>query len=306
MRRAWECFREGELGLRPQHSAPPGAYLEAAACACCRNDKTGERRANSPRALRLSVCLSDARSTPAVGSTRALLLPERRYLAYGPTAIAPCRGAAGESRIAARPIAAVLADRPTILVLLAIQVYPALYTVWLSLQEREPAGWDVRRLQELRTPFGHGSCFLAESVGQFDYLSCWLCQLLTMTLGFIVALLLNRRLRFSGFYITLLFIPWIIANIIAGLVFRLLVIPDYGLLSGILQNPAIFPPDGLSVLTAVAATTRRFGTFFPFPPAPAMTFLILASAWRGAAVYYAVITGRHADGLPTRSSKAAA
>ena len=99
-----------------------------------------------------------------------------------------------------------------------------------------------------------------------------------MAAGFIIALLLNRKLRLSGFYITLLFIPWIIADIIAGLVFRLLVIPDYGLLSGVLQNPDLFPPKGLSVLTAVPPQSW-FGDF-PFPPAPAMIFLILASSWR--------------------------
>jgi multiple sugar transport system permease protein len=90
--------------------------------------------------------------------------------------------------------------------------------------------------------------------------------------------LLNRKLRLSGLYITLLFIPWIIADIIVGIVFRLLVIPDYGLLTGFLGNPAIFPPDGLSVLTAVPP--QPWLGDFPFPPAPAMTYLILASAWR--------------------------
>ena len=32
---------------------------------------------------------------------------------------------------------------PTIIVLLVVQVYPALYTGWLSLQEREPTGMDI-------------------------------------------------------------------------------------------------------------------------------------------------------------------
>lgn len=164
---------------------------------------------------------------------------------------------------------------PTVIVLLAIQVYPALYTVWLSLQEREPSGWTFVGFKNFERLLGMG--LFAESVGHSIIFLVGYASL-TMALGFIVALLLNRRLRFSGFYITLLFIPWIIADIIAGLVFRLLVIPDYGLLSGILQNPAIFPPDGLSVLTAVPPRPW-FGTF-PFPPAPAMTFLILASAWR--------------------------
>jgi ABC-type sugar transport system permease subunit len=62
------------------------------------------------------------------------------------------------------------------------------------------------------------------------------------------------------------------------LIFRLMVVPDYGLLSGFLQNPNIFPPDGLSILTAVPP--QSWIGDFPFPPAAAMVYLIMASAWR--------------------------
>ena len=103
-------------------------------------------------------------------------------------------------------------------------------------------------------------------------------QWLHLYLDFIIAQLLKQNVRLSGLYVTLLFIPWIIADVIAGLVFRLLVTPDYGLLSGILQNPQIFPPDGISVLTA-SRPAAWFGSF-PFPPSPAMIFLILAASWR--------------------------
>ncbi|NOZ50227.1 MAG: sugar ABC transporter permease [Chloroflexi bacterium] len=164
---------------------------------------------------------------------------------------------------------------PTVLVLLVVQVYPAVYTLWLSLHEREPQGWFYVGLKNYNRLF-HTSLF-SESVGHtlvflLGYVG------LTMAAGFCVALLLSRNVRFSGLYITLLFIPWIIADIIAGLVFRLLVVPDYGLLSGILQNPSLFLPHGLSVLTAVRPQPW-FGQF-PFPPAPAMLYLILASSWR--------------------------
>ncbi len=164
---------------------------------------------------------------------------------------------------------------PTVLILLAIQVYPALYTIVLSFQEREPAGWQyvgLRNFERLlvSTQFGqsigHTVIFLVGYAG------------LTLSLGFIIALLLNRKSGLSGVYITILFIPWILADIIVGVVFRLLVLPDYGLFAGILQNPSYFPPDGLSVLTTDAAKPW-FGNF-PFPPSPAMFYLILASAWR--------------------------
>ncbi|RME84296.1 MAG: sugar ABC transporter permease [Caldilineae bacterium] len=164
---------------------------------------------------------------------------------------------------------------PTIVVLLAIQVYPAIYTIWLSLQKRTPQGWEYVGLDNFRRLFGMG--LFDESVGHTIVFLVGYAGL-TLILGFFIALLLNRNLRFSGLYITLLFIPWIIADIITGMVFRLLVVPDYGLLSGILQNPDIFPPNGLSILTAVRPPSW-FGNF-PFPPAPAMIYLILASSWR--------------------------
>lgn len=164
---------------------------------------------------------------------------------------------------------------PTILVLLVVQVYPALYTVWLSLHEREPSGWIYVGVENFVRLFNMG--VFDESVGHtIVFLVGYVA--LTMVAAFFTAFLLSRKIRLTGFYITLLFIPWVLAQIIVGLVFRLLVVPDYGLLTGILQNPALFPPDGLSVLTA-SRPQPWFGDF-PFPPSPAMIFLILASTWR--------------------------
>ncbi len=164
---------------------------------------------------------------------------------------------------------------PTIIVLLAIQVYPALYTIWLSLQKREPSGWTFVGFENFVRL--SGTSLFSESVGHTIIFLVGYTAI-TLILAFFIALLLNRNVRLSGLYITLLFIPWIIADLLAGLIFRLLVVPDYGLFAGILQNPSIFPPNGLSILTAVPPSPW-FGDF-PFPPSPAMIFLILASAWR--------------------------
>ncbi len=164
---------------------------------------------------------------------------------------------------------------PTLIVLFAVQVYPALYTVWLSFQERNPTGWEFVGSRNFDRLFNMS--LFGESVGHtIIFLAGYVS--LTMVAGFFIALLLNKNVRLSGLYITLLFIPWTIAQIIAGMVFRLLVVPDYGLFSGILQNPALFPPKGLSVLTA-APPQPWFGDF-PFPPTPALIYLILASSWR--------------------------
>ena len=164
---------------------------------------------------------------------------------------------------------------PTILILLAVQVYPVFYTIALSVQTRRQAGWVYVGLRNFMRLFispdfsdsiGHTVIFL---VGY---------TVLSLVLGFIIALLLNYRTTLTGLYMTLIFIPWILADLIVGVVFRLLVLPDYGLLAGILQNPHLFPPNGLSILTADAPPPWIPG--FPFPPSPALVYLILASVWR--------------------------
>ena len=157
------------------------------------------------------------------------------------TAIAPPRGSDSPKKAKPRrrrnwlPFWLIL---PTVLVLLAIQVYPVFYTLVLSVQQREPAGWEFVGLKNFEVLLG--SRALGESAGHTLIFLVGYASL-TLTLSFFIALLLNRKSRLSGVYITLLFIPWILADIIAGVVFRLLVLPDYGLFSGILQNPALFP-----------------------------------------------------------------
>lgn len=164
---------------------------------------------------------------------------------------------------------------PTLLVILVIQFYPGFYSIVLSLQDREGGAvkWvGMRNFERILD-----SAIFKESVGHtLVFLVGYV--IVTMAAGLVIALLLNRRLRLSGLYITLLFIPWVIADIIAGLIFGLLVVPDYGLFSPILSNPNLFPPNGLSIPSDPAP--RPWIAGFPFPPAPAMVYLILASSWR--------------------------
>ena len=164
---------------------------------------------------------------------------------------------------------------PTLIVLAIVQFYPAFYTGWLSFHKRTPEGWSYVGTNNFRLLVNKG--LFTESIG---HTVVFLVGYTTVTLGlgFLVAMLLKESKTFSGLYITLLFIPWIIADIIAGLVFRLLVVPEYGVLNNILGNPNLFPPDGLSVLTA-NRPPALIGDF-PFPPSPAMVYLILASCWR--------------------------
>lgn len=164
---------------------------------------------------------------------------------------------------------------PTLVVIAAIQFYPGLYSVWLSFHERQGAAWNFVGLRNFDRVLG--SAAFRESLGHTAvFLVGYI--VVTMTASFVIALFLNRKLKLSGVYISLIFIPWVIADVIAGLVFGLLVVPDYGLLSPILSSPALFPPDGLSIPSDPAPRPLIAG--IPFPPAPAMFYLILATSWR--------------------------
>lgn len=164
---------------------------------------------------------------------------------------------------------------PTVITLIVVQVYPTFYTVWLSMQDREPTGWVFVGLNNFERLFNLGQ--FGESVG-LTIIFLVGHVLLTMAGGFFTAFLLSQKIYFSGFFITILFIPWVLSQIIVGFMFRAMVAPDYGVFSGILINPSLFPPNGLSVLTAVPP--RPWFSDFPFPPSAAMLLLILASTWR--------------------------
>jgi ABC-type sugar transport system permease subunit len=156
-----------------------------------------------------------------------------------------------------------------------IQIFPFLYTIWLSVEQRQPTGWKFVGLKNFTQLFA--TSLFQQSVG-LTVVFLVIFVIITLVGGFAIAYLLSRPIRFTGLYTTLIFIPWVLSDIIGGEIFRLLVLPSYGVLTAILQNPHLFPPNGMSVLID-SAPNPWIGNF-PFPPAPALILLILATAWR--------------------------
>lgn len=167
---------------------------------------------------------------------------------------------------------------PALLVVAAIQLYPAIYTVVLSFQQLEPG--TGRQLFAGVNNFSRlfGSVAFIRSL---VHTAVFLLGYVALTLGasFGIALLLKQRVRLTPLYITLLFIPWVISDVVAGVVWRLFVVPDYGLFAPFFANPALFgEPNGISVLTSVPP--NQIDPRLPLPPAPALLFLVVAAVWK--------------------------
>jgi ABC-type sugar transport system permease subunit len=152
---------------------------------------------------------------------------------------------------------------PSLLVLLALQVYPTLYSLYLSTTRVRRGEFmyvglaNFERL--LRTP-----SFLESLRTSLTYSVTYI--LLTVSLGMMLALLLNRRFKFTGFYLVIIFIPWVISEVVAGTMWRWLFQPTYGLLQSWINTYVPFLGDRLYTTAGGA-----------------LAIVIAAAVWRGLA-----------------------
>lgn len=118
---------------------------------------------------------------------------------------------------------------PAMLVLLLYSYLPTPYALYLSMTEPSTAGSQrfiglenyVRLFQD----------------GDF-WESCWntlvytvLCTVTLVVLGVLVALILTRKVRGTAFYISVMFVPWVVSDVVVGATWRWLLNPDFGVLN---------------------------------------------------------------------------
>jgi raffinose/stachyose/melibiose transport system permease protein len=70
-----------------------------------------------------------------------------------------------------------------------------------------------------------------------------LSVLVQLPLGLGIALLLNRPIRFRGILRTVIFVPYVVAEVIAGVIWFQLLQPGYGVVDGLLKSVGISPPE---------------------------------------------------------------
>jgi raffinose/stachyose/melibiose transport system permease protein len=92
-----------------------------------------------------------------------------------------------------------------------------------------------------------------------------LSVLIQLPLGLGIALLLNRRIRFRGLFRTIVFVPYVVAEVIAAVIWFQLLQPGYGVVDGLIKAIGMSPPDqgflgtpSLTLVTVFVVLTWKY------------------------------------------------
>lgn len=121
---------------------------------------------------------------------------------------------------------------PAVLVLLSLSIYPLLYSISVSLHTETASGvtWGVQNFARLASD----NFFLTALMHTCVYAAAALtCEFL---LGLGLALLLNRQIRGRGLFRAALLIPMMLPTVVVGVVWRLMLNPNFGAINGTLKG----------------------------------------------------------------------
>src|SRR5215207_10901074 len=121
---------------------------------------------------------------------------------------------------------------PALAVLLSLSIYPLIYSVTISLQQETARGvvWSLGNFARLVSD----SFFLTAMAHTFVYaIAALICEFL---LGLGLALLLNSQIRGRGVFRASLLVPMMLPAVVVGVVWRLMLNPDFGAINGTLKQ----------------------------------------------------------------------
>jgi multiple sugar transport system permease protein len=124
---------------------------------------------------------------------------------------------------------------PALAVLLSLAIYPLLYSVSVSLQRETPNGvvWGLGNFARLVSD----SFFWTAMAHTFVYaIAALTCEFL---LGLGLALLLNSEIRGRGIFRASLLVPMMLPAVVVGVVWRLMLNPNFGAINGTLKQIGI-------------------------------------------------------------------
>ncbi len=142
-----------------------------------------------------------------------------------------------------------------------VSLYPTLYSLYLSLHRIRRGTMEWVGLQNFRTILTSAS-FWQSLQHTLVFGVCFVS--ITLICAYALALMFNRKLALNGLYMTIIFVPWMLSDIVSGVMFRWLFLPHTGF--------------GHQVLEALLGTSNLPGT-----PAGAMGIVIGATVWQATA-----------------------
>lgn len=167
------------------------------------------------------------------------------------------RGSANRSSAAREARSGYLFVAPYLLVFAALLIYPLLSGMWLSLHKADLFGGSQFIGLENYSRLFHDAEFL-KSVGNSCYFVVLTVPPLTL-IGLGLALALNNNSRWSAVLRGLFFSSSILSVTIVTLIWRMVLVPDGGLIANILtrmgMHPIAFLSDEHLALPAIALTT---------------------------------------------------
>jgi multiple sugar transport system permease protein len=138
---------------------------------------------------------------------------------------------------------------PTLLYLIAMSVYPTIYSLWLAVHNYTIYRPDMASFAGIDNFLE----LLDAEVFSQSFLVTVLFSLFAVTLEFAVglgvAILLDRKMAGIGLLRTLLIVPVLISPVGMGLTFRYILAPTYGLLTYLLQSAGIPTADWMASTT---------------------------------------------------------
>ncbi len=115
---------------------------------------------------------------------------------------------------------------PALVLISLVSLYPTLYSFVMSLHRYRRGEASFVGLRNFEVILGSGE-FWSSLQRTFAFGAFFVA--LTLVLAFAFAAAFNRGLHFGGVYMTIIFIPWMLSEIVSGVMFRWLFLPGYGL-----------------------------------------------------------------------------
>jgi ABC-type sugar transport system permease subunit len=151
---------------------------------------------------------------------------------------------------------------PALILITMVSLYPTLYSLYLSLNRSRRGQLEFVGLRNFQIIFNSKDFW--ESLWNTAIFGVFFL-VIVMFFAFILALMFNSGIRFGGIYMTVVFLPWMLSEIVSGVMFRWLFLPQFGLVQstlGPLLNDFNFlgsPSGAMGVVTA--ATIWRSAAF---------------------------------------------